>query len=127
MNVVTKHNTRVEAAPESATFGQRIRQRRALKKLGLREAAGKLAISPAYLSRMESGDETAPSEEVIRKIATLLEDDFDELMHLAGRIPADVAAYINNLPTLPQMLRRAKELGKTEKDFEEFLTRKSKG
>jgi len=100
---------------------------REFKKLGLREAATKLNISPAYLSRIERDDEmTPPAEEVIRAISVLCEDDFDELMHLAGRIPSDVKDYLHKEPGLPQFLRTAQKRGFTARDLEDLLKGKDK-
>jgi transcriptional regulator with XRE-family HTH domain len=67
-------------------FGERIRRKRTEQKLGLREFATKVGISPTYLSRIETSEEKAPpAEEVIRKMADpALNDSFDELMTLAG-------------------------------------------
>lgn len=110
--------------PES--FGQRVRRVREAKKLGLREAAAKLKISPAYLSRIERGDEkTPPAEDVIRAIAELCDDSFDELMHLAGRLPSDVKEYLKE-PGLPQFLRTAQQRGYTARDLESLLKDKDK-
>ena len=91
-------------------LGERIRRKRTEQNLGLRETANKIDISPTYLSRIETMDErTPPAEDVIRKLATLLQDDFDELMQLAGRVPEDVEKVIKSDPTMPAFLRTAKE------------------
>ncbi len=89
-------------------LGERIRRKRAEHKLGLRETATKVGISPTYLSRIET-KKTPPAEDVIRKLATLLNDDFDELMQLAGRVPEDVERVIKGDPSMPAFLRTAKE------------------
>lgn len=92
------------------TFGERIRRKRIERGLGLRETARRIGRSSTYLSRIETGKETAvPSEEVIRKLADLLHDDFDELMQLAGRIPSAVTEYVKADPRMPEFLRRARE------------------
>ena len=84
-------------------FGERIRRKRTEQKLGLRETATKVGISPTYLSRIETMEEkTPPAEDVIRKLATLLNDPFDELMTLAGRVPEDVEKVIKADPTMPR-------------------------
>jgi len=94
----------------SETFGERVRRRRTELNLGLRKTAGAVKISPTFLSRIETGAEKAiPSEEKIRKLAEVLEDDFDELMALAGRIPSEVKDYVKAEPGMPEFLRRAKE------------------
>lgn len=120
----TPHNAGEEV---QETFGQRVRRVREAKKLGLRETAAKLGISPAYLSRIERDDEkTPPAEEVIRTIAMVCEDSFDELMHLAGRMPADVKEYVNRDPDMPQFLRTAQQRGLTAKDLAELLKEKDR-
>ena len=104
------------------TLGQRIRRMREAKEYGLRETARKLEISPAYLSRVETNEETIPpSEELLRKLATLLDDNFDELMFAAKRVPTDVKEQFAKDPGLPQFLRSAREQGLTSKDLEELL------
>lgn len=102
-------------------FGQRVRRLRESKQLGLRETAKKLDISAAYLSRIETSEErTPPAEEVIRRLADVLADDFDELMRLAGRIPSDVKEYITT-EGMPQFLRTAKDRKLTAKQLEGLL------
>lgn len=109
-------------------LGERIRRKRAEQKLGLRETATKVGISPTYLSRIETMDEkTPPAEDVIQKLATLLNDDFDELMQLAGRVPEDVEKLIKADPDMPVMLRRAREQNVTGAEFLEWLETKKKG
>ena len=108
------------------TLGQRIRRMRE-GKFGLREMAKKLEISPTYLSRIETSEEkTPPTEDLLRKIADLLGDNFDELMSLAGRIPADVKDYITKDPGLPQFLRTARDQGLTSQQLEKLLGSKEK-
>ena len=105
----------------SENFGQRVRRLREAKQLGLRETAKKLGISAAYLSRIETSEErTPPAEEVIDKLARELEENFDELMRLAGRIPSDVKDYITT-EGMPQFLRTAKERNLTGKQLEALL------
>lgn len=107
------------------SFGQRVRRLREVRKIGLREAAAKVGISPTYLSRVERGDEkTPPAEEVIRAVATLLGDDFDALMQLAGRIPADVRDFVSSSPGLPQFLRTVQKQGLTAEELSRLLEEK---
>ena len=92
------------------TLGERIRRKRGERRIGLRQAAGQAGISPTFLSRIETGAEKAiPSEEVIRKLTGILDDDFDELMALAGRISAEVSDYVKSDPGMPEFLRQARE------------------
>ncbi len=109
-------------------LGERIRRMRAEHKLGLRETATKVGISPTYLSRIETMDEkTPPAEDVIRKLATLLNDDFDELMQLAGRVPEDVEKVIKGDPSMPAFLRTAKEQKLSGEELGKILEAHNKG
>ncbi|MBI5642614.1 MAG: helix-turn-helix domain-containing protein [Deltaproteobacteria bacterium] len=92
------------------TFGARLKRMRSLRGLGLRETANKVGISATYLSRIENNAETSPpSEEKILKLAEILEDKFDELMRLAGRVSEEVKDLIKADSEMPTFLRRAKE------------------
>lgn len=92
------------------TLGQRIKRMRTERKLGLRQTARNVGISAAYLSRVENGKEPAiPAEETLRRIAQVIGDDFDELMHLAGRITNEVRDVVKADPGMPEFLRRARD------------------
>jgi transcriptional regulator with XRE-family HTH domain len=89
------------------TLGDRIRKRRAELGLTLREAAKRMNKSATILSRLEGNRERTPlKEETIRKLAEVLEDDFDTLMLLAGKVPQDVVTVMKDDPKLPEFLRR---------------------
>lgn len=106
-------------------LGDRLREKRLEKKLGLREAALKLGISPTYLSRIETHQEAnPPTEEVLRTMAKLLGDDFDTLMSLAGRVESDITAYISSDPGFPQVLRTAKDQNMSAADLGRALRKK---
>ncbi len=73
------------------------------QKLGLREFALKVGISPTYLSRIETSEEKAPpAEDVIRKMASQLSDSFDELMTLAGRVSEASLDVIKAYSKMPE-------------------------
>lgn len=111
----------------SETLGQRIKRVRKERELGLRETAGKAEISATYLSRVENNEETnPPSEDVLRKLAKVLDDDFDALMQLAGRVPKDVASVVKSDPGMPAFLRRAHEKNLTSEDLMKLIEGKSK-
>lgn len=110
-------------------FGERIRRKRTEAKLGLRETATKVGISPTYLSRTETAEEekTPPAEEVIRKLADLLNDDFDELMTLAGRISEHVGKVITADSTMPEFLRTVGEKKLSGAELMKLLESQKKG
>lgn len=77
---------RPESEAERAhAFGARIRALRRQRKLTQRQIAEQLPMSPGNLSRLENGEHGPPSDEVIAKLAGVLDGDIDELLRLAGR------------------------------------------
>lgn len=50
-----------------------------------RQVAEQLPMSPGNLSRLENGEHGPPSDEVILKLADVLDGDSEELLRLAGR------------------------------------------
>lgn len=109
-------------------FGERIRRKRMEKRLGLRETAKLIDRSPTYLSRLERLEEThPPSEDVIRSLAKVLDDDFHVLMQLAGRIPTDLADFVKSDPRMPEFLRTAREQNLSAEELMKMLEQKKKG
>lgn len=109
-------------------LGRRLKRVRLERGLSLRDTARRVEISPTYLSRIENCLESSPpAEKVIRALADLLEDDFDVLMQLAGRVPEDVEELIKADPDMPMMLRRAREQNVTGAQMLEWLEREKKG
>ncbi len=75
------------------TFGQRVRELRAAKKLSLRALAPRVGVGFTYLSKVENGKldfGDYPSETLIRKLAGVLDAEEDELLILAKKIPEAV-------------------------------------
>jgi len=107
------------------TLGPRLKRIRSLRGLGLRETASKVGISATYLSRIENNAETSPpSEEKISKLAEVLNDDFDELMRLAGRVPKEVAELIKSDSSMPAFLRKAREENISADELLEMLKKR---
>jgi transcriptional regulator with XRE-family HTH domain len=102
-------------------FGETIREMREAQQLGLRVAADRLGISPAYLSRIERGKEKPPKPELVKKIARLLGGDADLLFRLAESTDPDIAEYMNVVPNVPEFLRTAIAMRLTSDDFEELI------
>ncbi len=69
-----------------------------------RELARKVGVDFTYLSKIESGAMPPPSEKVILRIVEALNADREELLTLAGKIPADIAQILKNRRAL-QLLR----------------------
>lgn len=92
-------------------FGQKIRQARKDKGYSQRDLAKLVALDFTYLSKLENDRaDYAPKEDVIRKLATHLELDPDELVFLAGRIPERDEEFLRqNYQVMPALFRRMQE------------------
>ncbi len=102
-------------------FGETVREMREAQGLGLRVAAERLGISPAYLSRIERNKERPPKPELVKRLARLLGGDVDLLFRLAASTDPDIAEYMNLVPNVPEFLRTAIELRLTSDDFAELI------
>ena len=71
-------------------FGIYVRTKREEVGMTLTELARQLEISPAYWSRIETGRENPPKDELIKKAATILGLSEDELFIEASRLPPDM-------------------------------------
>jgi transcriptional regulator with XRE-family HTH domain len=87
------------------SLGETIRQRRISQDITLRELARRLDLTPSYLSDIEN-DRRVPAEDVLARIAGLLDLSFDELMGLAGRFGDSVERYLKRNPAAGVLFRR---------------------
>ncbi len=74
-------------------FGNTIRELRTAQNLGLRETAGKIGISPAYLSRIERNKEKPPRPGIIKALAKELAADLDVLFRLSSSTNPEVSDF----------------------------------
>lgn len=93
----------------------------------LRGFAEELGISAAHQSDIEHG-RRMPSEALLRKTAEKLAKvgaTLEELRTLDSRLELDVQAWVQQSPEVAQMLRKAKDSGRSPRDilkrFEEML------
>jgi transcriptional regulator with XRE-family HTH domain len=103
-----------ERAPGAETFGQRIQRRR--RELGLtqRHVAKEVNLDFTYLSKLENDRGDPPGEETVRNLAVSLQDDVEELLALAGKVPAELRARAQRDPEFARFLRRLPNLTDTE-------------
>jgi transcriptional regulator with XRE-family HTH domain len=83
------------------TFGEKVRELRKAKNLTLRELAVKVKVNFTYLSKIENQKLSFgeyPSEDLIRKLAKVLDGDVDELLLLAEKIPEDIKKRVIQRP-----------------------------
>jgi transcriptional regulator with XRE-family HTH domain len=92
-------------------FGPHIREIREARTITLRGLARLIEVEPAYLSKIEREIFPPPSEFLIVKIATQLEQDPDRLLALAGKIPSDVKELI--LMSQGKLAQKIREWAKT--------------
>jgi HTH-type transcriptional regulator, competence development regulator len=86
-------------------FGQRLRDLRKQKNLSQRDLAARVGIDFTYLSKIEGGRLDPPSEVIIQRLAQVLEADEDELINLAGKVPKDLKAVLEESPQAVELLR----------------------
>ncbi len=89
---------------EARQFGDRLKELRLLARLTQRQLADLIGVDFSYLSKIENGVLPPPSERVLSQLAEALNTDKDELLILAGKIPADIAEMLKNRKTL-ELLR----------------------
>ncbi len=86
-------------------FGRRLRELRKQKKISQRDLATQVAVDFTYLSKIEGGRLAPPSEDVIRRLAQALDADENELINLAGKVPKDLKAVLEESPQAVELLR----------------------
>ena len=117
---------------DELTFGSFIRQKRLELKpyISLRKMAELIDIVPSYMSTMETGYNSAPSEEILANIARVLKLDKQdqELMYeLAAKsktytaIPEDLPEYISTNEYARIAMRVAKDVDATDDEWIEFI------
>ena len=102
-------------------FGETLRALRLAQDLGLRETAGKIGISPAYLSRIEREKERPPKPGVIKALAKELAADPDVLFRLSSSTDPEVTDFLKDQPEAMELLRFLKETDFSRKQLEQLL------
>ena len=69
-------------------LGQLLREARIKKGFALRFVEGKTGVSNAYLSQLETGKMVSPSPHILKKLASLYEISYEEVMTVAGYLSA---------------------------------------
>jgi len=75
-------------------FGQRVRELRSAQSISVRAAAHQAGISPAYLSRIESGKIPPPTSSVIKALAEVLGVEPSVLFELSPAMDPDIKALM---------------------------------
>jgi len=114
----TKHNAILNPMKN---FGETIRDLRVAQDLGLRETAGKVGISPAYLSRIERGKEHPPRPDVIKVLAKVLAADPDVLFRLSSSTDPEVVDFLHDQPEVMNLLRFIKDANFSDEEIKQLL------
>ncbi|WP_432404860.1 helix-turn-helix domain-containing protein [Wukongibacter sp. M2B1] len=109
-------------------FGEYIKNKRLEKGISLRQMAGKLDITPSYLSDIEKDRRYAPDKEKILTIARILDihsQELDLLFELAGKskdtVPPDLPQYIKENKVVRTLLRTAKKNNASDEELKELI------
>ncbi len=97
-----------DIANDDRSLGERVRDARLGRQLGVREFARQLEIPPSYLSDIEA-DRRAPAEPLMHTLADALDLEFDQMMALSGRLGAQAERYIKRTPDAALLFRRISE------------------
>ena len=91
--------------------GARERLRADDRRYSVRQVAQRIGVEPAYLSKVERGEQAPPSEATIRRLADELQLDVDVLLAMAGKVSGDLQAIIRQRPELfAQLLRELRDM-----------------
>jgi transcriptional regulator with XRE-family HTH domain len=101
---------------EPRSLGDFLRERRERLRLddarfSVRRVAERIGIEPSYLSKVERGIGSPPSEDTLVRLARDLELDPDVVLALAGKVSADLRDAIRKRPQLfGQLIRELKDM-----------------
>ena len=93
-----------------STFAEKLGALRAEQKMGIRELGRAVGVTGMHISNLEKG-KSAPSAELVLKLAEALQANADELLYLADQVSPEVVDVIHQNPlAIPNFLRSAKNL-----------------
>jgi len=78
-------------------FGRKLKSLREKKGIGIKKLAPELGLDYSYISKLENS-KSAPSHDVIGKVANYFNEDADDLAIAAGKIPRDIETIILENP-----------------------------
>jgi transcriptional regulator with XRE-family HTH domain len=84
-----------EADQPPLTIGEYIRRAREKKGLSGRRLAAMINMHHGYLSRLEAGDYKRPSPEILERIASALDLNYDDLFAITGQhAPSGLPSFV---------------------------------
>ena len=98
------------------TLGTFLRERRESlraddRRYSVRQVADRVGVQPSYLSKVERGEVSPPSEETLVRLARELAVEPDLLLAMAGKVSSDLLEVIRRRPLLfAELIRELKDL-----------------
>jgi transcriptional regulator with XRE-family HTH domain len=80
--------------------GELLRLKRVSNKNTLSDIAGKVGVSPNYISEIEKGIKSNPSDEIVVKLAKVFELNEDDLFTAFKKVPLSVKNEVTAHPNL---------------------------
>lgn len=109
-------------------FGDFLHQKRLAKGVSYRELATVLGVSAPYISDIEKDRRNAPTMDKLEKLADyfmLSSEERSLMFDLAGdkksEVAPDIPGYIKEHDYVASALRTARDLGASEKDWQDFV------
>lgn len=99
-----------------SSLGTFLRERREGLRAGdrrysVRQVADRVGIQPSYLSKVERGEVSPPSEDTLVRLARDLDVDPDLLLAMAGKVSSDLLDAIRRRPLLfGELIRQLRDL-----------------
>lgn len=115
------------------TFGEFLIKKRLEHEMSARQLAIALDFSPVYICDIEKGRKPVPDEilEQLPQLLHLTEPEINEMYDLAAKsrntVSADLPEYIMEKDIVRAALRTAKKHNVTDKQWEDFIKRITKG
>ncbi len=121
---------------DEITFGKYLERKRKYNQILARELAIKVGVSPAYICELEKDKRIAPKNDLLDKIAEVLNLNSEEKLfyydlaaNSQNTVSKDLPDYIMDKEIVRTALRTAKENDISDKEWQDFINRieKSKG
>ena len=99
-----------------STLGTFLRERRESlraddRRYSVRQVAERVGVQPSYLSKVERGEVSPPSEDTLVRLARELAVEPDLLLAMAGKVSRDLLEVIRRRPLLfAELIRQLKDL-----------------
>lgn len=88
---------------------KKIKLKRIEKDLSQIRISELLGINKSYYSQIETGSYKNPSEELLLKLASILDFHNDEILWMFGKVPSDILSKLKDFPALYAMVRQQHE------------------